>query len=121
VECASCHAANDAARRFCRRCGLRLDVPCPACGFANAADDAYCGGCGRRFADGAPAGAAAPGAAVARASSATSPAPSRSEIEEILFAEPPPPDAEPPAEDAPLSQDAIDAMFRGERDGGGAG
>jgi len=47
ADCARCHTANAADRRFCAACGAALPQPCPDCGFANAAADRYCGGCGR--------------------------------------------------------------------------
>ena len=57
MECGSCAAVNEAGRRYCRACGVRLGQPCAVCQFFNALADRHCGGCGRRLPAG-PGGAA---------------------------------------------------------------
>lgn len=111
MECAGCHASNDPPRRFCRRCGRRLDTCCPRCGFANGRADDYCGGCGAGLGD---APAARPSADEDRTASMPSKdgAPA-GVIDEILGGAGPgtAPGREDDA-DGPLTQEAIDKLFR---------
>jgi class 3 adenylate cyclase len=60
VICASCGTENDAGRKFCSECGLRLSVSCAVCGTANAPTAKFCGECGNPLGDGAVAAQARP-------------------------------------------------------------
>ena len=46
MDCPSCGATNEAGRKFCGQCGVRLAVTCGSCGAANAPGDRFCGECG---------------------------------------------------------------------------
>jgi hypothetical protein len=70
VRCPRCDAEQDAARKFCTRCGYALEEPqrpptpappvearfvsCPACGATNAASRRLCGRCGVDLREGTP-------------------------------------------------------------------
>ena len=43
--CSSCGTENEAGRKFCAECGMRLAAICPSCGSANAATAKFCGEC----------------------------------------------------------------------------
>jgi len=58
--CSACGTENADGRKFCSRCGSRLDVVCAACGAANGPDDAFCGECGAQLEGVAPAAADPP-------------------------------------------------------------
>jgi class 3 adenylate cyclase/tetratricopeptide (TPR) repeat protein len=49
--CSACGSPNDAARKFCGTCGVRLARTCPSCGTANGAYDRFCGECGATLPD----------------------------------------------------------------------
>ncbi|MEX0629685.1 MAG: adenylate/guanylate cyclase domain-containing protein [Chloroflexota bacterium] len=67
MTCHNCGTQNEAGRKFCRECGVRLAVTCPACGRANAPEDKFCGECG------SPLGAAAAQASGASATDSAGP------------------------------------------------
>ncbi len=46
MNCTSCGASNDAGRKFCLNCGVRLALPCPTCGSPNTPEARFCGECG---------------------------------------------------------------------------
>jgi len=49
VKCSKCGFDNKEGRKFCSRCGAKLENVCPKCGFRNDPDDAFCGGCGAKL------------------------------------------------------------------------
>lgn len=46
MVCSQCATVNEAGRKFCRECGVRLSSACSSCGAANQPDDKFCGECG---------------------------------------------------------------------------
>ncbi len=55
MRCGSCESENEAGRKFCGECGVRLLVACPACGSGNTPGVRFCGECGVALGDPAPA------------------------------------------------------------------
>ena len=53
MQCPKCNSENRKSRRFCSKCGARLETECPACSFINEPDDIFCGGCGDQLAEAA--------------------------------------------------------------------
>jgi predicted ATPase/class 3 adenylate cyclase/regulation of enolase protein 1 (concanavalin A-like superfamily) len=51
VKCPKCGSDNKEGRRFCSKCGSKLENVCPECGFVNEPDDVFCGGCGAKLAE----------------------------------------------------------------------
>jgi len=51
MKCPKCQSENPEAKKFCRRCGARLELICPECGAEILQDDAFCGDCGHQIAD----------------------------------------------------------------------
>lgn len=51
MKCPKCNVDNKEGRRFCSKCGAKLENVCPECGFGNETDDAFCGGCGIRLSE----------------------------------------------------------------------
>ena len=49
--CSACGSPNDATRKFCGTCGVRLARTCPSCGTTNSASDRFCGECGATLTD----------------------------------------------------------------------
>ncbi|MBA2633399.1 MAG: AAA family ATPase [Chloroflexi bacterium] len=49
--CANCSAENEASRKFCLQCGIRLAAICPRCGSANTPEARFCGECGNALAE----------------------------------------------------------------------
>ena len=46
MTCVSCAAENQAGRKFCVQCGVRLALTCTACGTSYAPGERFCGECG---------------------------------------------------------------------------
>ena len=51
MQCPKCGTDSKAERKFCSKCGAKLENVCPECGFSNEPDDAFCGGCGAKLTD----------------------------------------------------------------------
>jgi len=49
MKCPKCGSDNKEGRKFCSKCGTKLEISCPKCGFMNDPDDAFCGGCGEKL------------------------------------------------------------------------
>jgi len=49
MKCLKCSSDNKEGRKFCSKCGAKLEIPCPKCNFVNDPDDAFCGGCGTKL------------------------------------------------------------------------
>ncbi len=49
MKCPECGSDNKEGRKFCSKCGSKLENICPECGFVNDPDDMFCGGCGARL------------------------------------------------------------------------
>lgn len=54
TNCPDCGAPNEAGRKFCGDCGVRLAVACPSCGTSNAPGSRFCGECGSPLAGAEP-------------------------------------------------------------------
>lgn len=54
MQCPKCGLDNREGRKFCSKCGAKLENVCPECGFRNDPDDAFCGGCGTKLTEAAP-------------------------------------------------------------------
>src|SRR3990172_2400098 len=67
MVCSNCGAQNDAGRKFCAECGMRLATACSACGSANPASAKFCGECGTTLGGAAGVGPAAAAVAASRA------------------------------------------------------
>src|SRR3984957_669311 len=46
MRCTSCNSETPSGRKFCLRCGARLDGRCLRCGAENPSDAIFCGDCG---------------------------------------------------------------------------
>ena len=44
--CPSCGTENEAGRKFCSQCGVKLALACTECGASNSPGDRFCGECG---------------------------------------------------------------------------
>jgi class 3 adenylate cyclase/tetratricopeptide (TPR) repeat protein len=55
MTCARCATDNPPGAKFCRGCGVRLDVICPACSHANLPGSRFCNECGQALAADTPA------------------------------------------------------------------
>ena len=44
MRCPKCGVSNKEGRKFCSKCGAKLENVCPECGFRNEQGDAFCGG-----------------------------------------------------------------------------
>jgi uncharacterized membrane protein YvbJ len=51
MKCSQCGVENPKQSKFCRKCGITLDVrlPCAQCGFENPGDSIFCTECGERL------------------------------------------------------------------------
>ncbi len=67
MNCGSCGTPNEAGRKFCLQCGMRLAAGCPVCGTQNTPGARFCGECGSSL-DGSD------GTASARSDAASAPA-----------------------------------------------
>jgi class 3 adenylate cyclase/regulation of enolase protein 1 (concanavalin A-like superfamily)/tetratricopeptide (TPR) repeat protein len=46
MRCPKCNTENKEGRKFCSKCGSKLENVCPKCGYKNDLDDTFCGECG---------------------------------------------------------------------------
>src|SRR5580698_2146108 len=46
MRCHTCNSESSPGKKFCLRCGSRLDLRCSRCGSENPADASFCGDCG---------------------------------------------------------------------------
>jgi class 3 adenylate cyclase/tetratricopeptide (TPR) repeat protein len=56
MRCPKCGTDNKQGRKFCSKCGTKLENVCPECGFRNDPDDDFCGGCGAKLVEAIPMG-----------------------------------------------------------------
>src|SRR5215472_7538370 len=54
MSCPRCGVDNPSGAKFCRGCGVRLDVLCPACKHPNLPGSRFCNECGRQLVPDAP-------------------------------------------------------------------
>jgi len=46
MRCPKCNTENKEGRKFCSKCGSKLENVCPKCGYKNDPNDTFCGECG---------------------------------------------------------------------------
>jgi len=49
MRCPKCNTENKEGRKFCSKCGIKLENICPKCGYKNDTEDAFCGECGTQI------------------------------------------------------------------------
>lgn len=49
MKCPKCQFENPGKKKFCGKCGARLEIICPHCQSANPPDFQFCGDCGQRL------------------------------------------------------------------------
>ena len=49
MKCPKCQFENPGKKKFCGKCGARLEIICPHCQSANPSDFQFCGDCGQRL------------------------------------------------------------------------
>ena len=67
MNCPECGTPNEAGRKFCGECGMKLATVCASCGTANAPGTRFCGECGSQLAGASGAASSTPGGAAALA------------------------------------------------------
>jgi class 3 adenylate cyclase len=86
MNCGTCGAPNEAGRKFCLECGVRLAVGCPVCGSPNTPGARFCGECGSPIVAGAPTPEATATIATVPATGAPTPIAER-RLVSVLFAD----------------------------------
>jgi len=49
MNCPKCQFENPEGKKFCGRCGTKMESICPSCQSSNPPDFQFCGDCGHRL------------------------------------------------------------------------
>jgi hypothetical protein len=49
MKCQKCQFDNRGGAKFCKKCGVKLELVCPSCGYPVQADSIFCDECGQNL------------------------------------------------------------------------